>query len=128
MTQQVTSGIKISVETSFEGPFYRNYKVDFAFGYLITIENQGKEPVKLISRFWEIKDALNNTETVNGEGVVGQKPLIEPGESHTYRSGCLLRSPFGAMKGHYEMINLATGKDFRVIIPSFRLTAHFAIN
>lgn len=128
MVQQVTKGIKISVETNFEGTFYKNYKMHFAFGYQITIENQSKDSVQLNARHWIIYDALNNIETVTGEGVIGRKPVLKPGESHTYSSGCLLTSPFGAMQGHYTMINFATTQNFDVTIPSFKLSAPFALN
>jgi ApaG protein len=128
MVQQVTSGIKISVETTFEGTFYKNYKVHFAFGYKVTIENQSKDAVQLNSRYWKILDALNNVEIVEGEGVIGIKPVLKPGESHTYNSGCLLTSPFGAMQGHYNMVNFTNTKKFKVIIPTFKLSAPFAIN
>lgn len=128
MIQQVTRGIKISIETNFEGTFYKNYRVHFAFGYKITIENQSKDSVQLTSRFWRIKDALNKTEIVEGEGVIGKKPVLKPGETHTYRSGCLLTSPFGAMSGFYSMINFTSTRKFRVAIPSFKLSAPFALN
>ncbi len=128
MIQQVTRGIKISVITSFEGSFYKNQKMTFAFGYHITIENQSKDSVQLTSRFWKIKDALNRNEIVQGEGVIGKKPVLKPGESHTYQSGCLLSSPFGSMKGHYNMINFTSSKKFKVSIPSFKLSAPFALN
>ncbi|MHA7059907.1 Co2+/Mg2+ efflux protein ApaG [Aquimarina sp. M1] len=128
MVEQITSGIKISVDTTFEGTFFKNYKIHFAFGYRVTIENQSKDSVQLTSRFWEIKDALSNTEIVEGEGVIGKKPVLKPGESHTYNSGCLLSSPFGAMKGHYNMVNFTSTKKFEVMIPSFKLSAPFALN
>ena len=128
MVQQVTSGIKISVETSFEGTFYKNYTVHFAFGYNVTIENQSKDSVQLNSRYWRVLDALNNAEIIEGEGVIGKKPVLKPGESHTYTSGCLLSSPFGAMQGHYNMVNFTTTKKFKVSIPSFKLSAVFAMN
>ncbi|MDO6758629.1 Co2+/Mg2+ efflux protein ApaG [Tamlana sp. 2_MG-2023] len=128
MVQQVTKGIKISVKTTYEGSFYKNYKIQYAFGYTITIENQSKDSVQLFARHWEILDALNNIETVSGEGVVGKKPVLKPGESHTYSSGCLLTSPFGAMQGHYSMVNFTTTKKFQVTIPNFKLSAPFAIN
>ncbi|WP_027124366.1 Co2+/Mg2+ efflux protein ApaG [Gelidibacter mesophilus] len=128
MVQQVTSGIKISVETTFEGTFYKNYKVHFAFGYKVTIENQSKDAVQLNTRHWRILDALNNIEIIEGEGVIGKKPVLKPGESHTYTSGCLLSSPFGAMQGHYNMINLTKTNKFKVYIPSFKLSAPFALN
>ncbi|RMZ50788.1 Co2+/Mg2+ efflux protein ApaG [Flavobacteriaceae bacterium PRS1] len=128
MVQQVTQGIKISVETNFEGTFYKNYKVHFAFGYKVNIENQSKDSVQLNSRHWKILDALNNIEIVDGEGVIGKKPVLKPGESYTYTSGCLLSSPFGAMQGHYNMVNFTTTKKFKVSIPTFKLSAVFAMN
>lgn len=128
MVTQITKGIKISVLTSFEGTYFKNYKIHFAFSYQITIDNQSKDSVQLNSRHWEIYDALNNKEIVDGEGVVGKKPVIKPGESHTYSSGCLLSSPIGAMNGFYNMVNFTSTKSFRVIIPTFRFSAPFALN
>ena len=128
MNQQITRGIKISVETNFEGTFYKNYKMHFAFGYKVTIENQSNDSVQLKSRHWKIFDSLNKTEIVDGEGVIGKKPVLKPGESHTYSSGCLLTSPLGAMEGHYNMVNFTSTKKFRVVIPSFKLSAPFALN
>jgi len=128
MVEQITKGIKISVETLYEGSFYKNYKIQYAFAYTITIENQSKDSVQLNARHWEILDALNNIEIVSGEGVIGKKPVLKPGESHTYTSGCLLTSPFGAMSGYYSMVNFTTTENFRVKIPSFKLSASFAIN
>lgn len=128
MVHQVTRGIKISVDTTFEGTFYKNYKIHFAFGYRVTIENQGKDSVQLTARHWKIYDALNPTEVVDGEGVIGKKPVLKPGESHSYNSGCLLSSPFGAMQGHYHMVNFTTTNTFKVMIPTFKLSAPFALN
>ena len=128
MVSQITQGIKISVLTTFEGTYFKNHKIHFAFSYEITIENQGKDSVQLISRHWEIFDSLNNIEIVDGEGVIGQKPVLKSGESHTYSSGCLLSSPFGSMKGHFNMVNFTTTKNFKLIVPSFKLSAPFALN
>jgi ApaG protein len=128
MVTQITKGIKISVLTSFEGTYFKNYKIHFAFSYQVSIENQSKDSVQLTSRHWEIYDALNQNEVVDGEGVVGKKPVIKPGEIYTYSSGCLLNSPIGAMKGYFNMINFTSTKSFKVIIPTFKLSATFAIN
>lgn len=128
MVTQITRGIKISVLTTFEGTYFKNHKMHFAFSYQITIENHSKDSVQLMSRFWDIFDALNNHEVVVGEGVIGKKPVLKPGESHTYGSGCLLCSPFGTMKGHFNMVNFTTAKAFKVIVPPFRLSAGFALN
>ncbi|TRX38734.1 Co2+/Mg2+ efflux protein ApaG [Flavobacterium sp. ZT3R18] len=128
MVSQITRGIKISVLTSFEGTYFKNYKIHFAFSYEITIENHSKDSVQLTSRHWEIYDSLNDLEFVDGEGVIGKKPVLKPGEQHTYSSGCLLSSPYGAMKGHFDMINFTSTKSFKVIVPTFRMCAPFALN
>ncbi|MGL2966628.1 Co2+/Mg2+ efflux protein ApaG [Flavobacterium sp. XGLA_31] len=128
MVSQITRGIKISVLTSFEGTYFKNYKIHFAFSYEVTIENHSKDSVQLNSRHWEILDSLNDVEIVDGEGVIGKKPVLKPGEKHTYTSGCLLSSPFGAMSGFFNMINFTTTKTFKVIVPAFKLSAPFALN
>lgn len=128
MISQITSGIKISVQTTYEGSYFKNHRLHFAFSYHITIENQSKDLVQLNARHWEIYDSLNEIDIVDGEGVIGKKPVIKPGESHTYTSGCLLSSPIGAMNGYYEMINFTTAKKFKVVIPTFKLMASFAMN
>lgn len=128
MVQKVTCGIKISVETNFQGTFYKNYKIHYAFEYQVSIENQSKDAVQLMSRFWNIKDALKDTEIVQGEGVIGKKPILQPGEIYKYSSGCLLSAPFGAMSGYYYMNNFTTSRKIKVAIPSFKLSAPFALN
>ena len=128
MVTQITKGIKISVDTFFEGTYYKESKLHYAFEYSISIENQSSDVVQLNSRHWVILDSLNNEEIVNGEGVIGKKPVIRPGQTHKYKSGCLLSSPFGAMYGYYRMINLGNTNRFNVIIPSFKLSAPFATN
>ena len=128
MITQVTKGIKISVMTSFEGTYFKNYKLHFAFSYQVTIENQSKDYVQIFGRHWEIFDSLNQKEVVIGEGVVGQKPIIKPGDSYTYKSGCLLSSPHGCMKGFYNLTNFSTSKAFSVWVPSFKFHAPFALN
>jgi ApaG protein len=128
MTHQITQGIKISVETLFNNIFYKDHKINYAFNYKITIENQSNDTVQLLSRHWEITDALNFTEIVDGRGVIGITPILKPKTKHTYNSGCLLISPLGSMKGFYTMFNFSSNQKFKVIIPSFKLTAPFAIN
>lgn len=128
MVSQITRGIKISVKTSFEGTHFTNEKVHYAFSYLITIDNHSKDSVQLTYRRWEIYDALSQAEVVEGEGVIGKKPVLKPGESHTYSSGCLLSSPHGSMNGYFTMINFTTTRTFKVVVPSFKLNAPFALN
>lgn len=128
MVTQITQGIKISVLTTFEGTYFKNHRLHFAFTYEITIENHSKDSVQLITRHWDIYDSLNYLETVDGEGVIGKKPVLKPGETHTYSSGCLLNSPHGAMSGYFNMVNFTTTRNFRVVVPAFRLSAPFALN
>jgi ApaG protein len=128
MVSQITRGIKISVSTNFEGTYYKNYKINFAFSYEITIENHSKDSIQLVSRYWEIYDSLNDLEIIEGEGVIGKKPVLKPGEKHVYSSGCLLASPFGAMLGHFNIINFTTTRSVKVVVPTFRLSAPFALN
>lgn len=128
MVTQITSGIKISVATRFEGTYYKEYEMLYAFSYEITIENLSNDIVQLQARHWEILDSLNFTETVDGEGVVGQTPIIIPGDKYIYSSGCMLHSTIGAMNGFYTMLNFTTSENFQVQIPTFKLSVPFAIN
>ncbi len=128
MVQKVTKGIKISVKTSFEGTYFQNYRLHFAFHYHITIANQCKDAIQVVARKWEIFDALNRMEVIAGEGIVGEKPVIQPGQSHTYQSGSLLSSPIGAMRGFFEVVNFTTTKKFSVSIPTFQLNTPYIMN
>jgi len=126
MNQQVTQGIKVSVETRFEDRYQDHHGSRYAFSYTITIENLSEKVVQLIRRKWYIKDALNASEIVEGSGVIGEQPIIPPNGKHRYRSGCLLVSPVGSMHGHYEM--KSDTDSFNVEIPLFKLSAPFAMN
>jgi len=128
MIQQVTNGIKISVKTNFEGSSYQNYRMLFSFSYSITIENQSNDSVQLVSRHWKIFDSLKNIEIVEGEGVIGEKPILKPKKSYTYRSYCNLTSQTGSMRGFFNMINFTSTKRFKVKIPSFQLNVPAILN
>jgi ApaG protein len=128
MRHLITNGIKISVKTHFEGTFYNKEVIQFAFSYVIKIKNERREPVKLLSRTWFICDALNSKEKVEGDGVVGDQPIIQPNESYIYNSGCTLKSPFGSMKGTYIMLDLSVNETFKANVPTFRLCTEFAQN
>ena len=128
MINHVTKGIKISVNTIFDGSYFKNYTLNYSFSYTITITNQSKNTVQLKSRHWRIFDSLNNDVIIDGEGVIGEKPTIGPGDSFVYSSGCLITSPVGAMRGFYNMININSGKKFRAYIPTFKLNSPQALN
>lgn len=94
----------------------------FGFSYTITVRNTGDVPAQLISRHWIINDARGRTEEVRGLGVVGQQPLLKPGEAFQYTSGCRLRTSSGTMHGSYFCV-AADGERFDVEIPLFVLDA-----
>lgn len=97
------------------------------FLYTIRISNQGGEPVQLISRHWIIRDATGRVEEVRGDGVIGNQPVIEPGDSFEYTSGCPLPTPFGSMEGTYQMVT-TSGSRFEAEIAEFVLREPGAIH
>ncbi|MEO0400067.1 MAG: Co2+/Mg2+ efflux protein ApaG [Pseudomonadota bacterium] len=118
--EQTTRGIRIRVE-----PHYLDDQSDpeddhYVWAYTVRIENGSQEPVRLRTRHWLITDALGQTEEVRGEGVVGEQPLIRPGEGFEYTSGAPLGTPSGVMVGRYGM-ETAEGEAFEAEIPAFSL-------
>lgn len=97
------------------------------FVYTITITNEGDETVQLMTRHWVITDGDNNVEEVRGPGVVGKQPVLRPGQSFTYSSGCPLPTPFGVMEGTYQMVTSA-GERFDVQIASFALSEPYTVH
>ena len=97
----------------------------FVWAYHVKIENHGDSIVQLRSRFWRIIDGLGRIQEVNGSGVVGEQPVLRPGESFEYTSGAPLSTPSGVMEGHYLMESLTTGSEILVGIPSFSLDSPF---
>ncbi len=128
MVQQITKGIKISVKTTYDGTIFRNHMMYQTFSYYIAIENNSSETVQLTDRHWEIFDSLNTKEIVEGEGVVGQSPILEPQDVYTYKSRTFLQSNMGSMGGFFTMKNLATHKNFKVTIPTFQLSTLVSLN
>jgi len=112
---------KISTVTDFVEQQSDSSKERYVFAYTITIENISEDPFQLISRHWVIQDANLKTEEVYGEGVVGEQPLILPGESYTYSSGAVLKTEMGTMQGRYFMLS-KTQDEFEVSIPKFVLS------
>lgn len=92
----------------------------FVWGYTVEIENHGRETVRLMTRHWIITDALNRSEEVRGEGVVGEQPTLGPREAFRYASGCPLPTPSGMMRGTYQMVT-DQGEAFDIEIPEFSL-------
>jgi ApaG protein len=120
MYSAVTRDIEVQVE-----PFYLAERSDpdenrYVWAYRVTIDNQSREFVQLLSRYWHITDGAGRVEEVRGTGVVGEQPSLKPGDSYQYTSGCPLSTPSGIMVGRYTMRN-GRGELFDVAIPAFSL-------
>jgi ApaG protein len=115
-----TRGVRVSVTTRFVREQSDPDQARYFWAYDVRIENLGEETVQLVARYWRITDALNRVEEVRGPGVVGEQPVLKPGESFAYTSGCPLATPSGAMRGAYRMVT-ADGAPFDAEIPEFSL-------
>jgi ApaG protein len=118
---KTTREIRVSVRSFFLADQSRPEEARFMWAYRIRIENLGREPVQLLRRTWNITDAHGRTQTVKGAGVVGQLPVLEPGESFEYTSGTPLETPSGFMAGIYHMVATDSGEAFDVAVPAFSL-------
>ncbi len=128
MVTEITNGIKVSVETEYQPEYSSPSQMHFVFTYRITIENGSEHTIQLLTRHWFIHDANSLVREVEGEGVVGQQPVIEPGQDHQYVSGCNLKSGIGKMYGTYLMEKILDGQQFRVVIPEFTMIVPFRLN
>lgn len=123
MVSAITDGIEICVETFYQADFSKPVLNEYMFAYRVTIENHNDYSVKLLNRHWKIFDSNGENKIVNGEGVIGEQPVISKGEQYNYVSGCNLKSEMGKMVGNYEMQNLNNMQLFTVNIPEFELIA-----
>lgn len=121
MYEQVTHGIRVSVEPSFLEGQSDPRGGRFVWAYTVRIHNEGKEAVRLRTRYWRITDARGLTEEVRGDGVVGEQPVLKPGEAFEYTSGAPLSTPSGLMVGSYGMEKISGGDRFEIDIPAFSL-------
>lgn len=117
-----TQGVTVRVSVSFLAEQSEPARGRWFWAYHIRIENDGEQPVQLLTRHWIITDGRGARHTVEGEGVVGEQPTIAPGASYDYVSGCPLATPTGAMQGSYHMVG-ADGLAFDAAIPRFALLA-----
>jgi len=125
--EAVTEGIRIAVRTVFVPERSNPEGGVYFFAYQVTIANEGDEPAQLLTRHWIISDAVGNVEEIAGDGVVGETPLIDPGESYSYTSFCPLRTETGTMEGTYGMVR-PDGRRFDAVIPKFTLEEPYLIN
>lgn len=128
MISEITHGVKVIVETFYQREHSDPLRGQYVFAYRITIQNESEHTIQLLRRRWHIFDSIGEYKTVEGEGVVGRQPVIEPGDYHQYVSGCNLQSEIGAMKGTYQMLRISDGKLFEVVIPEFVLVVPEKLN
>ncbi|MFN0050378.1 MAG: Co2+/Mg2+ efflux protein ApaG [Cytophagales bacterium] len=128
MVAAITEGIKITVKTEYQNAYSSPTNMHFVFAYRISIENNSEHTIQLLRRHWFIYDSDGTIREVEGEGVVGQQPILESGDIHQYVSGCNLKSSIGKMKGTFLMEKIMDGKKFKVNIPEFVLIPPFRLN
>lgn len=117
-----TESIRITVRPTYLREQSRPGAAQFVFAYHVRIENVGDQSAQLLTRRWQIHDEIGEDTQVEGEGVVGEQPVIAPGRVHEYRSFCVLKSPRGWMEGEYRFTR-ADGSRFEASIPRFDLAA-----
>ena len=127
MAQQTPHQIEIEVETAYIEAQSVPEQDRYVFSYTITIRNQGTEAARLLNRHWIITDANGKVQEVAGEGVVGKKPFLRPGETFNYTSGTALETPVGSMHGSYQMRTEA-GEHFDAPIAPFTLAAPLSLH
>ncbi len=128
MVSKISEGVTVSVETFYQPDYSNPASNEFMFAYRVTIENNNAFPVRLLRRHWHIFDATGNVREVEGEGVIGVQPQINPGAHYQYISGCNLKTELGKMYGTYLMENVNSQYQFDVTIPPFEMTVPFKMN
>jgi ApaG protein len=121
MSEAITRGIRVNVEAEYAPSRSKPQQNEWFFLYTVRLTNEGAETVQLVSRHWIITDGMGDVKEVRGLGVVGKQPVLSPGESFEYTSGCPLTTPFGSMRGTYQMIT-DKNEPFEIEVPSFTLT------
>jgi len=127
MSDATTRGVRVQVRSAYIPERSAPQQGHYFFAYFVRISNVGSETVQLVTRKWVITDADGNVERVHGPGVVGEQPVLEPGESFEYSSFCPLPTPIGSMQGTYQMV-AASGEKFDAVIAPFSLAVPTAIN
>lgn len=128
MISKISEGVEISVETFYQPDYSNPLNNEFMFAYRITIENHNSFSVQLMHRHWYIFDSNGEMREVEGEGVVGLQPTLQPGEQFQYVSGCNLRTEIGRMQGLYTMENQNNKTVFTVKIPPFDMIVPQKLN
>ncbi len=127
MSSAITNGIRVTVSSVYVPSQSAPSSHRYVFAYTIKIANEGTETAQLRTRHWVITHGSGKVEEVRGEGVVGQKPVLQPGEQFEYTSGCVLETPRGSMRGSYQM-HLTSGRTFDADIAAFELAMPYSLN
>lgn len=127
MSDTKTRGVRVQVRSTYVPERSSPAESHYFFAYRVRIANEGAERVQLISREWIITDADGHVERVNGPGVVGEQPVLDPGQAFEYTSFCPLHTPIGSMEGTYQMIAVS-GEQFNAVIAPFSLAVPTALN
>lgn len=127
MSDAVTNSVRVEVLSRHSPENSRPAQGEWVFEYTVRITNQGSETVQLISRHWIITDALDRVQEVKGPGVIGEQPVLAPGESFKYSSWCPLKTPTGVMRGTYQMVR-GNGERFDIEIAPFALKARYTVH
>lgn len=122
-----TRGVRVQVQSRYDPGRSSPGNNQWFFLYTITITNTGNVTVQLLTRHWVITDGNGKVEEVRGPGVVGKQPVLDPGESFEYTSGCPLQTPFGLMEGTYEMVS-ESGERFQAKIAPFTLSQPYTVH
>jgi ApaG protein len=126
-SEAVTRGVRVTVRSKYDPQRSHPSHNRWFFLYTIRISNEGTGTVQLVSRHWVITDATGEIQEVRGPGVVGEQPVLAPGESFEYTSGCPLQTPFGTMKGTYQMVT-KDGERFEAEIAPFELSEPYTVH
>lgn len=127
ISDAITHGVRVEVLSRHSTENSRPTHGEWVFEYTVRITNQGLDTVQLVSRHWIITDALEHTREVEGPGVVGEQPVLAPGESFEYSSWCPLETPTGVMRGTYQMVK-SDGTQFDAEIAPFALKARYSVH
>ena len=127
LSEAITHDVSVEVLSQYSPDNSRPQHGEWMFEYTVRITNKSEETVQLISRHWIITDASEDTREVKGPGVVGEQPVLAPGESFKYSSWCPLKTPMGTMRGTYQMVR-ANGQQFDIEIAPFALRARYTVH
>ena len=125
---EILKQIEISIKSSFISDKSSIKESIYFFMYKVTIINNSDKTIQLTNRHWHISDAHGNTQVINGEGVIGEQPILKPKDSFQYSSFCPIKTPFGTMSGFYTFKEVSTEELYKGVIPKFILACPTHIN